>query len=231
VFVHLYEVFLLNEAIKSGGVFTNEHSLHIVHKWEIVMLKQGQDRRVQRTREMLHRAAAELIAEKGYNAVTVGDITERANLGRTTFYLHYRNKADLLLSSHEESFFATTFEVTTLEDLFADEASPQLVSIFEHAMHVREMYRMVMQGEDGAVLMRGTQDQFAHRLEMKLRRWFNEKDSTIPFSILANYIAGSQLSLVAWWLEKRSPHSAQQMAQSFQQMRRAILRDALPKYR
>lgn len=193
------------------------------------MLKHGQDRRVQRTRELLQRAAMDLIAEKGYDAITVGDITERANLGRTTFYLHYQNKADLLLSGHDESFFKTTFETMTLEDMLADEASPKLIAIFEHAIQARETYQMVMQGEDGAALIRGMREQFAHSLEMKLRRWFNERDSRIPFPILANYLAGSQLSLMGWWLEKRSPYSAREMAQAFQQMRRAILRDALPK--
>ena len=193
------------------------------------MLKHVQDRRVQRTRDLLQRAAMDLIAEKGYDAITVGDITDRANLGRTTFYLHYQNKADLLLSGHDESFFKTTFETMTLEDMFAEEASPKLIAIFEHAALAREMYQVVMQGEDGAALMRGMRDQFANNLEMKLRRWFNERDSLIPFPILANYLAGSQLSLMGWWLEKRSPYSALQMAQALQSMWRAVLRDTLPK--
>jgi len=194
------------------------------------MLKQGQDRRVQRTRELLQRAAMELIAEKGYDAITVGDITERANLGRTTFYLHYQNKADLLLSGHDESFFKTTFETMTLEDMLAEEVSPKLIAIFEYAAHSREVYQVVMQGEDGAALMRGMREQFASNLERKLRRWFNERDSLIPFSILANYLAGSQMSLMGWWLEKRSPYSPRQIAQAFHQLQRAALRDVLLKH-
>ena len=55
------------------------------------------DRRIQRTRELLRKALMELIDEKGYDAVTIQDITERANLGRTTFYLHYQSKEDLFL--------------------------------------------------------------------------------------------------------------------------------------
>ena len=185
------------------------------------------DRRIQRTRDLLQRAAMELIAEKGYDAVKVSDITERANLGRTTFYLHYQNKVDLLLSGHDRSFFKTAFEVTTIEDLFANDASPQLIAIFEQSMKLRGMYHVVMQGIDTGPLMRGVRQQFAQGLEKKLRRWFNEKDSSIPFSILANYIAGAQLSLIAWWLESRAAFSPQQMAQAVQQLRRAALRDAL----
>ena len=185
------------------------------------------DRRIQRTRDLLQRAAMELIAEKGYDAVKLSDITERANLGRTTFYLHYQNKVDLLLSGHDRSFFKTAFEVTTIEDLFANDASPQLIAIFEQSMNLRGMYHVVMQGIDAGPLMRGVRQQFAQGLEKKLRRWFNEKDSSIPFSILANYVAGAQLSLIAWWLESRAAFSPQQMAQAVQQLRRAALRDAL----
>src|SRR5215203_561868 len=107
------------------------------------MLKQGQDRRVQRTRELLQKAAMELMEEKGYDGITVGDITERANLGRTTFYLHYQNKADLLLSGHDESFFKTMFDTMTLQEMLADQASPKLIAIFEHAAQAREVYQVV----------------------------------------------------------------------------------------
>jgi AcrR family transcriptional regulator len=59
------------------------------------------DRRVQRTRELLQKALIELISEHGYDAITIQDIVERANVGRTTFYLHYSSKDDLFMSCHE----------------------------------------------------------------------------------------------------------------------------------
>ena len=61
-----------------------------------------QDRRVQRTRTLLTRALMELIVEKGYQAITVQDIIDRANLGRSTFYAHFLDKEDLLMSGLEE---------------------------------------------------------------------------------------------------------------------------------
>ncbi len=60
------------------------------------------DRRVSRTRRQLRNALMALILERGYNAVTIEDITERADLGRTTFYLHFRDKEELLVESLEE---------------------------------------------------------------------------------------------------------------------------------
>ncbi len=66
-------------------------------------MKTGQtDRRVQRTQALLQDALLALIEEKGYAAITVQDILDRANLGRSTFYMHYRDKDDLLVSGFEQ---------------------------------------------------------------------------------------------------------------------------------
>lgn len=59
------------------------------------------DRRTNRTRRLLRNALMAAILEKGYDAITIEDITERADLGRTTFYLHYKDKEDLLIESLE----------------------------------------------------------------------------------------------------------------------------------
>src|SRR5678816_2441110 len=56
-----------------------------------------QDRRSQRTRHLLSAALVELIREKDYNTITVSDIIDRANVGRSTFYAHYRDKDDLFV--------------------------------------------------------------------------------------------------------------------------------------
>lgn len=56
-----------------------------------------EDRRVRRTRAALRKALVELVLDKGFQAVTVEEITERADIGRATFYAHYRDKEDLLV--------------------------------------------------------------------------------------------------------------------------------------
>lgn len=59
------------------------------------------DRRVHRTREVLQKALIELISEHGYDTITIQDIVDRANVGRTTFYLHYTSKDELFMGCHE----------------------------------------------------------------------------------------------------------------------------------
>src|SRR5215207_10196482 len=60
------------------------------------------DRRVRRTQELLRGALMALIMEKGYDRITVQDILDEADVGRSTFYAHYRDKEDLLLSGFDD---------------------------------------------------------------------------------------------------------------------------------
>ena len=62
------------------------------------MVQPKEDRRVQRTRQLLSSALLKLIEERGYDSLTVNDITEQANVGRATFYLHYQDKEQLLVA-------------------------------------------------------------------------------------------------------------------------------------
>src|SRR5919108_3084865 len=66
------------------------------------LLKNKTDRRIQRTCKALRTALLEIIKEKGYDAISIEEITERANVGRATFYLHYKDKEDLLLEEFRE---------------------------------------------------------------------------------------------------------------------------------
>jgi len=63
-------------------------------------------------------------------------------------------------------------------------------------------------------------------IEAKLRAAFTEAESTMPFDVLANYLAGAQIALVQWWLEKRQPHTFKSLAQTFHRLQRAAIRDA-----
>ena len=62
------------------------------------MTAKAEDRRIQRTRALLLSALLDLIVERGYEELTVQDIVDRANVGRSTFYKHFLDKRALLLS-------------------------------------------------------------------------------------------------------------------------------------
>ena len=187
------------------------------------------DRRVQRTRELLQKALIELISERGYDAITIQDIVDRANVGRTTFYLHYRSKDELFMSCHEaivSEFRIGPLHPLSREELLSPEAPPGMTSAYRHLEDARARLYQLFQGKDSLLILRRIRDWSAQEIESSLRAAFAEADSTIPFDVLANYLAGAQIALVQWWLEKRQPHTPENLAQTFHRLQRAAIRDA-----
>lgn len=187
------------------------------------------DRRVQRTRQLLQKALIELISEREYDGITIQDIVARANLGRTTFYLHYRNKDELFIRCHEaivREFRIGPLYPLSREELLSPAAPPGMTSAYRHLEEARGRLYSVLQGKDSLLILRRIRDWNAQEIEAGLRVAFAEADCTIPFDVLANYLAGAQIALVQWWLEKRQPHKLEDLAQTFHRLQRAAIRDA-----
>jgi AcrR family transcriptional regulator len=187
------------------------------------------DRRVQRTRELLQKALIELISARGYDAITIQDIVEHANVGRTTFYLHYNSKEDLLMSCHEvivsEFHFGPLYPLSR-EQLLSPDAPAGMKRAYRHLEDARAVLFPLFQGKDSLLILRRLRDWIAQEIEASLRAAFDEADSTIPLDVLANYLAGAQIALVQWWMQKRQPHTSESLAQTFHRLQRAAIRDA-----
>ncbi len=187
------------------------------------------DRRVERTRELLQKALIELIGEREYAAITIQDIVDRAGVGRTTFYLHYNSKDELFISCHEailSEFHFGPLCPRSREELLSPEAPPGMTSAYRHLEEARAMLSPIFQGKDGLLIVRRIRDRSAQEIEANLRAAFAEADCTIPFDVLANYLAGAQIALTHWWLERRQPHTPETLAHTFHRLQRAAIRDA-----
>jgi AcrR family transcriptional regulator len=185
------------------------------------------DRRVQRTRDLLQNALIELISKRGYDATTIQDIVGRANVGRTTFYLHYRGKDELFMSCHQAIVGQLHFGLSfSREGLLSPEAPPSMISTYRHLLEARTLLYPIFQGKDSLLILRRIREQSAQKIEASLRATFAEADSTVPLDVLANYLAGAQIAVVQWWLEKRQPHTPENLAQTFYRLQRAAIRDA-----
>ena len=188
------------------------------------------DRRVERTRELLQKALIQLIRERSYDAITVQEIVDRANVGRTTFYLHYNSKDELFISCHEaivSEFHIGPLHPFSREELLSPEAPPGMTYAYRHLEEARPLLYSIFQGRDSLLLLRRIRDWNAQEIETSLRAAFEEAKSAIPFDVLANYLAGAQIALIQWWLEKRQPHKLQDLAQMFHRLQRAVIRDAI----
>jgi AcrR family transcriptional regulator len=182
-------------------------------------MNQRVDRRVQRTRLLLSEALQALILEQGYDATTVLDITERANIGRATFYLHYKDKEELLLSSLEGVFDDL---VRHLEALPSQDwrliGQGGVALAFEHAAENANLYRIIFSGHGAWSISRRIRDYIASYAKQIFENAQAEEglQPQLPADILANYIAASLLGMIAWWLEHDMPYSAEEMGEMFQ---------------
>ncbi len=187
------------------------------------------DRRVQRTRERLQQALIELIGKRRYDAITIQDIVDRANVGRTTFYLHYSSKDELFISCHEaivsEFHLGPRYHLSR-EELLSAELPAGMISAYRHLLDARASLYPIFQGKDSPLILRQIRDRSAQAIEANLHAAFPEVTSTIPCDLLANYLAGAQTALVQWYLEKRQPYTPETLAQMFHRLQRAAIREA-----
>jgi len=187
------------------------------------------DRRVERTRELLQKALIELIGKSGYDAITIQDIVDRANVGRTTFYLHYNSKDELFMSCHEaivREFHIGLLHPLSREELLSPEAPAEMTSSYQHLEEGRALLYPIFQGKDSALILRQIRERSAREIEANLRDIFEEAESAIPLDMLSNYLAGAQITLMQWWLEKRRDHAPNELTHTLYCLQRAAIREA-----
>src|SRR5579863_8113421 len=117
--------------------------------------KRKQDRRIERTRQLLRQALFSLVQEKGFDAVTVQDIIDRANVGRSTFYVHFVDKEDLLVQAMDP-FSAELKERQrkALHDGSASEPFAFSHELFSHADGHRDVFRTAVGNRSALILQR-----------------------------------------------------------------------------
>ena len=178
------------------------------------------DPRVIRTRQMLRDALIALIQEVGFDPITVRDIAERATLNRATFYLHYRDKDDLLVKSMNELMRELETEIgmppvregkIALEDI----SRPMMVAFRHFARHA-VFYRVTLceVGIPSAII------EMQRSIETIMLRWLTQipLDRTRSFvdpNMVTKFVSTAYIGIVRWWLENGMPHSTEHMADQF----------------
>jgi AcrR family transcriptional regulator len=170
------------------------------------------DRRSQRTRHLLSAALVELIKEKDYNAITVSDIIDRANVGRSTFYAHYRDKDSLFVGELDRVIEVLSHHIP------AQEESPFFPSLglFRHVGEEYELYKALLWTPGIDLLIKHMKKSLSNRIKQGLEK--SGKEFEIPIPILASFIAGSFLTLLQGWLENKMIYSPEQMDEIFRNL-------------
>ena len=177
-------------------------------------MKVKNDRRSQRTRQALGYALLHLMMEKGYEAVSIKDIIDRANVGRSTFYAHYADK-DELFAKQFDRMIEMLIQHTPQDDSDRNLLFPSL-RLFEHIQEQWKLYKILSRESGINVHTRQLQKSISERIEQRLLASGQTFD--VPVPIIANFLAGSLLSLLKWWLDNKMPYTPKQMDEIFQKL-------------
>jgi AcrR family transcriptional regulator len=149
------------------------------------------DRRVRKTRTSLIEAFLSLVVERGYEHVTVQDILDRADVGRSTFYAHYRDKEALLMSCFDELRDGLTAEF--------DVRRPS-IALFDHAYRHRPVYRALCGRTGGTMVQRHLHGIIGSALRTHLEPHLTAAGSSIPAEAMAEFYTSALLGLLIWWV-------------------------------
>jgi AcrR family transcriptional regulator len=179
--------------------------------------KRKLDQRTRRTHDRLGMALLELMVEKPMDEVTVQEVLDRASVGRSTFYLHFRDKNDLLLSQLEV-FLATMSNMLSLHQ----EKSHRVVPVEEMFAHIggqNKIWRALVDCGRLQDFLDLAQGYFARGIERRLRE--SNRLSKLPQPELAAHavaLAGSLLSLLRWWIDRGAKERPRELDKLFHRM-------------
>lgn len=172
--------------------------------------------RTLKAREALRNALSELVLEKPYEEITVQDVTQRADVSRSSFYVHFRDKDDLLLSGFEN------IGVDSYEDLFdnTDSASPYpdfAIVLFRGSELNKDIARELL--SIGA----NTPAYFHMRnmIVIKMREWLEQQRpqlEPIKREATVHFLSNALQGMLTWWLTNDCPFPAEEASLHFNQL-------------
>ncbi len=166
------------------------------------------DRRKARTKHLLHGAILELLQEKSSEHITVTDITNRADVNRGTFYLHYKDVSDMFQQIEEATFDIIRNCIVQINPnevasySLKDEPHPKVVQLFEE-MALNANYIRALLGPRGdlsyAIKIRKMMaDHFVERFNHSQPQ---DQKMLLPRDYLVAYISSANLGIIMHWLE------------------------------
>jgi len=203
------------------------------------------DRRVQKTRKLLQDALIELVAQKSYESVSIREILETANVGRSTFYSHFQDKDQLLHSildrldelfgQHEKQFLDAKKNLGNADIMnLTHEFSPTL-SLFQFVGQNHRFFKPMLGNRGYGIFAKPVYDYvFAHvhgiftkpahndmvanmHVSFKILR-SHEKYGSLESEIAAHYFVSALMGILVWWVEKDMPCTAEEIDRLFRQL-------------
>lgn len=175
------------------------------------------DPRVRRTRQRLHETLLNLSIERGYDAVTVQDVLSYSETARSTFYAHFRDKDDLLISGFNDkgdTLFGKLFSADGSSSPAANFTKP----LFEHIYQNKALAKAFF-GSGSAALVMG---HLRNLIVVQIRQLVSERAVAaaypVPDELIVQFIAGASFGLLSWWVDHDFPYTVEEISEACQRM-------------
>ena len=175
------------------------------------------DRRVTRTRRALKEALTDLILEKGYESVTVQDVIDRADVGRSTFYAHFVDKDDLLMAILADLDMPAPDMNSWKAD---DPAFGWTLDLFRHFGSGKRLFKAVAGGQSGALARRETTQRLERLAQAELSRLEAAKKlDAFKVQTGVRFLGGTFIGFMDWWMREENEHlPAEQVDHAFRSL-------------
>jgi AcrR family transcriptional regulator len=175
------------------------------------------DRRVGKTRKALKEALTDLILERGYEGLTVQDVIDRADVGRSTFYAHYVDKDDLLMAILADLKMPGLDPRDWRPD---DPAFGWTLALFRHFGSVKRLFKAVAGSQSGALARRDTTqrlEQLAHAELSRLKA--ARRLDAFQLQTIVRFLVGTFIGFMDWWIRDENEHlPAEQVDHAFRSL-------------
>jgi AcrR family transcriptional regulator len=174
-----------------------------------MLRKYSADRRTQKTRKALQEALISLMFEKSYDAILIQEILDRANIGRSTFYTHFRDKDELLvegLQNLRKILRDAQLATPVASNMKYERVIGFSLAMFEHVHSHKKLYRALVGGPGWVMVRQHMEDMLVQLMKEEARSLFKRKGtSEVPFELFIHFLGATIMSVLTWWLNFRRP--------------------------
>jgi AcrR family transcriptional regulator len=186
--------------------------------------------RVRRTQKLLREALIALIEERGFEAITVGEITERAMVSRAAFYRNYQDKYDLVENIFEE---AMSDLLSALGEIGPEHPPEMWVRFFEHIAAYDRLYRALLGSKGSPWFVRkmrmslaGMLSELGHLPHGQIATHATRPTHSFSDTLVPNLVATMLVEAITWWLEQEKPYTPREMARRTSLLAAALFKEA-----
>ncbi len=164
------------------------------------------DRRQKKTREAIFNAFTTLLEKKSFYEITVGEIIEKADVGRATFYAHFETK-DFLLKELCRELFDHVFEAEMGSDLAhehlfdCNETGPIFLHLFKHLENNDNNVAKLLSCENNEIFMQYFKNSLKTLVYEHLDQFKQKKKVPLPDDFLINHVSASFVETAKWWID------------------------------